>query len=295
MRKPRHTKGQKRVTAGRKLTSSDWTQECRDAFSALKQALLERVILAHPDFSRPFLLSVDASSNGLGVVLSQVVAGGEVAHPIALARKSLNYAHSKYPAHRLEFFALKWAVSDKFIHWLKGQQFSVRTDNNPLTYILTKPKLDACEERWVAKLAPYNFDIKYIPEPKNVVADALSREPFVRPSVVHQLTRVPYGALLEESQIVNTENVQDVFRWSCHPFEVHAQDKPCSDIEVNNAALSRQSGISQKDISAILDSSRQQESQVQPYAYLLPQLLESIIPSRLSNDPVLSRQELTDL
>lgn len=40
MRKPRHNKGQKHVTAGRKLTSSDWTQECRDAFSALKQTLL---------------------------------------------------------------------------------------------------------------------------------------------------------------------------------------------------------------------------------------------------------------
>lgn len=295
MRKPRHTKGPKRVMAGRKLTSSDWTQECREAFNSLKQALLERVTLAHPDFSKPFLLSVDASSNGLGAVLSQVVAGGEVARPIAFASKSLNYAQSKYPAHRLEFFALKWAVCDKFSHWLRGQRFSIWTDNNPLTYILTKPKLDACEQRWVAKLVPYNFDIKYIPGPKNVVADALSREPFVRPSVFHRLTRVPYDALLEESRAVNTENVQDVFRWSCHPFEKQAQDKPCSDIEMNNAALSRQSGISQEDISAILQSSRQQENHVQPYAYLLPQLLGSIIPSQLSDDPVLSKQELVDL
>ncbi|XDV26292.1 hypothetical protein PO909_030044 [Leuciscus waleckii] len=285
MRKPRHTKGQKRVMAGRKLTSSDWTQECRDAFNSLKQALLERVTLAHPDFSKPFLLSIDASSNGLGAVLSQVVAGGEVARPIAFASKSLNYAQSKYPAHRLEFFALKWAVCDKFSHWLRGQQFSIWTDNNPLTYILTKPKLDACEQRWVAKLAPYNFDIKYIPGPKNVVADALSREPFVRPSVFHRLTRVPYDALLEESRAVNTDNVQDR----------QAQDKPCSDVEMNNAALSSQAGISQEDISAILQSSRQQENHVQPYAYLLPQLLESIIPSRLSDDPLLSKQELIDL
>lgn len=87
--------------AGRKPTSSDWTQECRDAFSELKQALLERVILAHPDFSKPFLLSVDASSNGLSAVLSQVVVGGVVARLIASDSKSLNYAHSKYPAHRL--------------------------------------------------------------------------------------------------------------------------------------------------------------------------------------------------
>lgn len=35
-------------------------------------------------------------------------------------------------------------------------------------------RLDACEQRWVAKLAPFEFDIQYIPGPKNVVADALS-------------------------------------------------------------------------------------------------------------------------
>lgn len=46
-----------------------------------------------------------------------------------------------------------------------------------------------------------------------------------------------------------------MFCWLCHPFEKQTQDKPCSDIEVNNAALSRQSVISQEDISAILDSS----------------------------------------
>ncbi len=295
MRKPRHAKGQKRTTAGRKLTSLDWTQECRDAFNALKQALLGRVVLAHPNFDKPFLLSVDASSNGLGAVLSQVAEGEEVARPIAFASKSLNYAQSKYPAHRLEFFALKWAVCEKFSHWLRGQQFSVWTDNNPLTYILTKPKLDACEQRWVAKLAPYNFDIKYIPGPKNVVADALSREPFVQPSMFHRLTRVPYGALLEESRVVNPENVQDVFRWSCHPFEKQAQDKPCSDIEVNHVVFPKKSFVSQEDVSAILNSSSQQGKHVQPYAYLLPQLIESIIPSQLLDHTVLSRQELMEL
>lgn len=120
--------------------------------------------------------------------------------------------------------------------------------------VLTKPKLDACEQRWVAKLAPYRFDIKYIPGPKNVVAYALSREPFVRPSVFYRLTRVPYNALVEESQVVNPKNVQDVFRWSCHPFEKQAQNKSCSDIEVNHVAYSESALASQEDVSAILNS-----------------------------------------
>ncbi|KAJ8388187.1 hypothetical protein AAFF_G00136530 [Aldrovandia affinis] len=185
IKKLRHGKGRKKPKADRQLTSADWTPECREAFNLLKQALLEKVTLAHPDFSKLFLLSVDTSSNGLGAVLSQVGEGEDVARPVAFTSRSLNYAQSRYPAHRLEFLTLKWAVCDKFSHWLWRQSFTVWTDNNPLTYILTKPKLDACEQRWVAKLAPYNFDIRYIPGPRNVVADSLSREPFVQPSVFH--------------------------------------------------------------------------------------------------------------
>lgn len=182
--RPRRAKGKnKPLSQGR--SSADWTPACSEAFGKLKQALLNNVSLAHPNFSKPFLLSVDASSNGLGAVLSQLADGDDVARPIAFASKSLNYAQSRYPAHRLEFLALKWAVYDKFSHWPRGHQFTVWTDNNPLTYILSKPKPDACEQRWVSKLAPYDFDIRYIPGPKNVVADALSREPFVRPSVLH--------------------------------------------------------------------------------------------------------------
>ena len=74
------------------------------------------------------------------------------------------------------------------------------TDNNPLKYILTKPRLDACEQRCVAKLAPFDFDILYKLGPKNVAADALSREPFVRSKVLHRLTRNPYDVLLEEAK-----------------------------------------------------------------------------------------------
>lgn len=135
-------------------------------------------VLAHPDFSKPFLLSTDASLDGLGAVLSQVQGDDTVARPVAFASKSLTRSQRNYLAYRLEFLALKWSKCDKFIHWLKGHEFTVWTDNNPLTYIMTKPKLDCCEQRWVSKLASYDFDIRYVPGSRNVVADALSRATF---------------------------------------------------------------------------------------------------------------------
>lgn len=57
----------------------------------------------------------------------------------------------------------KWAVVDKFHDYLYGAKFIVRTDNNPLTYVLTSAKLSAVGHRWLAALATYDFTIQYHP------------------------------------------------------------------------------------------------------------------------------------
>jgi hypothetical protein len=56
-----------------------------------------------------------------------------------------------------------------------GQTFSVFTDNNPLTYVLTSAKVDATGHRWIAALSAYNFTITYKPGKFNADADGLSR------------------------------------------------------------------------------------------------------------------------
>lgn len=189
----RGRKVKKRSSAPPVLMASDWTAACKESFQTLKNELACSVTLTHPNFSEPFILAVDASFDGIGAVLSQVPPGETVARPVAFASKTLSRSQMNYPAHRLEFLALKWAICDKFGHWLKGRHFTAWTDNNPLSYILTKPRLDACEQRWVAKLAAFDFDLKYVPGVKNIVADALSREAFVQSCISQRLMKEPYG------------------------------------------------------------------------------------------------------
>lgn len=295
--KSKKSKG--KIAWKRTLTADDWTDDCRRAFGQLKQALIDCVLLAHPDFNRPFLVSVDASSGGLGAVLSQVPENGGVARPSCFASKSLSFAQSKYPAHRLEFFALKWAICDKFSHWLRGRPFTVWTDNNPLTYILTKPKLDACEHRWVARLAPYQFSIRYIPGSRNVVADALSREPFVKQSALHRLTRVPYDSLLKEASAVQGERVQDVFRWSAHPFvpgtELGIGSTPGMLVVNSQSSVSRLAGeCSALEVSAVMEAKR--FDSVTPHCdLLLPQLIQQIMPTNQTGSMSLSHEELAEM
>ena len=150
-----------------------WTQKEADAFQTLKQKLLEPPILAYPEYRQPFILHVDACGTGLGAVLCQTQFGKE--RVIAYASRALSKSEQVYPAHKLEFLALKWAVTDKFKDYLYGHTFEVLTDNNPLTYVLTTAKLDATGHRWLAALSAFDFTLKYKAGTLNKDADALSR------------------------------------------------------------------------------------------------------------------------
>ena len=78
---------------------------------------------------------------------------------------------------KLEFLALKWVVTEQFREYLQYQPFTVQTDNNPLTYILMTPNLDALGHRWVAALAGYNMKLEYLKGSDNKIADTLSQLP----------------------------------------------------------------------------------------------------------------------
>ena len=158
-----------------KKASWKWDKEQQEAFDELIDKLTSPPILAFPDYEEKFILHTDASLKGLGAVLCQRRGGKE--KPIAYASRGLKNAEKKYPAHKLEFLALKWAVTDRFNDMLYGHSFEVVTDNNPLTYVLTTAKLDATGHRWLAALTTFDFTIKYLPGKSNKAADSLSRLP----------------------------------------------------------------------------------------------------------------------
>lgn len=150
-----------------------WLPEHQQAFDDLRSVLKEDVVLAYADFTKDFVLEVDACLNGLGAVLGQEVNG--VFRPIAFASRRTSRAEQHYPIYKLEFLALKWAVVDKFKDYLFNQSFKVYTDSNPLAYILKNAKLDATSARWCAALSNYNFTVHFRSGKSNKAADALSR------------------------------------------------------------------------------------------------------------------------
>ena len=124
---------------------------------------------------------------------------------VAYTSRSVSTSEANYPAHKLEFLALKWAITEKFHDYhYGGNVFDVYTDNNPLTYILTSAKLDACGQRWVTRLANYNFSLHYRAGMINVGADALSRIQW--PTVLSKP---------EDSELVETISCQSIKAICC--------------------------------------------------------------------------------
>ena len=82
--------------------------------------------------------------------------------------------HEKnYHLTKLEFLALKWAVTEHFKEYLPHQPFMVNTDNNPLTYLMMTPNLNTTSHQWVRALVRFNFQLEYQKGHDNTVVDVL--------------------------------------------------------------------------------------------------------------------------
>ena len=98
------------------------SEDALEAFQALKQACMSTPILAFADYTKDFLLKMDASKEGLGAVLSQKQADGHY-HPVAYGNQALTVHEKNYHSTKLKFLALKWAIMEHFKEYLLYQPF----------------------------------------------------------------------------------------------------------------------------------------------------------------------------
>ena len=106
-------------------SSSAWTDDCQQAFDALKERVTNAPVLVYPDFQKDFVLETDASGRGLGAVLSQYQESGALL-PVAYASRSLSPAESNYSITELETLAVVWGVQH-FQAYLYGHTVNTLT------------------------------------------------------------------------------------------------------------------------------------------------------------------------
>lgn len=175
----RHIKGYAQIARPltkllRKDSVFTWGEEQQSAFDALKKALISPPVLSYPDRNQVQILTTDASTHGLGAVLSQSPTGdAKDERVIAYASRSLQGSEYNYAVTHLEALAVVWAV-DYYRHFLSGRRFILYTDHAALPYVFQQTRPSVKLTRWATSLMEYQFVARYRPGRANP-ADALSR------------------------------------------------------------------------------------------------------------------------
>ncbi len=153
-----------------------WSHAAHQAFRTLKERFTTAPILHHPNPEQEFIVEVDASSTGIGAVLSQRQGDPPKLYPCAFFSRKLNPAEQNYDVGNRELLAMK-AAFEEWRHWLEGARhpFTVLTDHRNLEYLKSAKRLNHRQARWSLFFTRFNFKVTYRPGSQNTKADALSR------------------------------------------------------------------------------------------------------------------------
>ncbi|XP_025269887.1 uncharacterized protein LOC105256474 [Camponotus floridanus] len=140
----------------RKNFSWEWGDEQKSAFESIKSCITSPPTLSCPNFELPFTLQTDASSVGLGAVLTQESEGVE--HVIAFASRALSEAEKEYSTTEQECLAVVWSIK-KFRPYLEGYNFKVITDHSSLRWLHNLKNPTGRLARWALELLEYDYTI----------------------------------------------------------------------------------------------------------------------------------------
>ena len=152
-----------------------WESQHKTALTQLKTVMSSLPVLRLFDSSLPVVVSVDASSIGIGAVLLQ---SGQ---SVAFASTSLTDTQKRYFQIEKELLAVYFGL-ERFFQYVYGQTVVVESDHKPLVGLLDKP-IAACSpriQRLRLQLQRFDFRLVYKPGKELYIADTLSRAPSPR-------------------------------------------------------------------------------------------------------------------
>ncbi|KAL0154168.1 hypothetical protein M9458_050526, partial [Cirrhinus mrigala] len=140
-----------------------WNPAAHEAFQRLKNIFSTATLLHHPDPELPFMVEVDASTSGVGAVLSQVVGEPPLLHSCAFYSRKLSPVQQNYDVGNRELLAIKLAL-EEWRHWLEGaaHEFTIITDHKNLQYLREARRLNPRQARLALFFTRFNFKIPRI-------------------------------------------------------------------------------------------------------------------------------------
>ena len=191
------------------------------AFESLRQAALDNIVLAAPDFKRQFIMASDASEDGKGWVIYQLKdpnGKDNQANRDIIKYGSKAWERSmregKVPPYYTEADAMiTGALDAKYYAQATPFPLLILTDQAPLQWIKTCSKGRVTAWR-IEQLWDIEYEVRYRPGSWNIVADALSRYPMLGPQL---LARIGIESALESlcnSLTVNARTAKNLWAWA---------------------------------------------------------------------------------
>ena len=153
-----------------------WGTEQHLAFNEIKKALIDATVLAQPDSEGEFVLDTDASAVAISGILHQWQGppGDRRLRPITYGSKKFSATQAKYGAPKLEMYAAYHFIVENH-SYLCPRKFTLRVDNQALSWLKTYSTDQALIGRWIMALEKYHFRVEHRPRTLHCIADGLSK------------------------------------------------------------------------------------------------------------------------
>jgi hypothetical protein len=122
-----------------------WDNQCRQAIDILKEKLSSSLVLAGPNWSLLFHVSIDASDSAIGFLLVQKE--NLLTYVIYFIRKNLSPFELNYTVTEKEFLAMVYAIN-KFKHYITEYEVFIHTDHFAIKYLMNKPIANGRITKW---------------------------------------------------------------------------------------------------------------------------------------------------
>ena len=156
-------------------TKFEWTTECNNELTQLKEALITNPILQPIREDRPIYLYIDGSTSGVGSAIVQYDDAGKP-NVCSYLSYATTEAQQKWSPYELEFLALGLSLRAYETLFLQNE-INVFTDNCIVLNIAKYKPLKNREKRLITYISQFRLKIRYIPGRNNKLADMLSRIP----------------------------------------------------------------------------------------------------------------------
>jgi len=179
----------------KKFTKFQWTNDMQQSFEAIKERLVSAPVLKYPSNTDIFILDTDASSTGIGAVLSQRDKEGNE-NVIYYASNRLSKTEQNYCTTRKELLAI-YHYTKFFRHYLLGRRFIIRTDHKSLTWLMSWKNPSSSQYfSWISEISQFDFSIQHREGAKHNNADALSR--------LHECKQCPFKHKENNANTIST-------------------------------------------------------------------------------------------